>query len=227
MFYHTQVLTWVLKRPILTSVWHFGLIIAVIVFIASLGVNGTTLVFIIIGLSVGVGFALQDLMKNFFAGFMLLVEIPIKVGNWVDLNGNLCEVKKVKLRSTVVQDFDLNIDIIPNNLFMSQVVCNETINPICRMNMKVTIDLLKEIKTVPQILKDIAQEQTGFLNHPENYVTFEGYGEYTYNFILRAFCYRRVKLATETELRIAIVERLIKLGFNIPLNTTQVILKNG
>ncbi|AIT09427.1 hypothetical protein LO80_05250 [Candidatus Francisella endociliophora] len=210
------------QKAISTAVWYIGAIVSLVFFIASLGISGTALAFIISGLSVGVGFALQDLMKNFFAGFMLLVERPIKVGDWVELDGDICEVKKIKLRSTIVENFDLKVSFVPNSLFMSHTINNETFNPITRLAISVSVGLDQDIKQIPELLKEVASQNSNILKYPETYVTFEGYSKYTHDFTLRAFCYRRDKLTIETELRTAIIEKLIELGISIPLEAKRI-----
>lgn len=213
------------QKAISTAVWYFGVIIATIVFIASLGIDGTALAFIVSGLSVGIGFALQDLMKNFFAGFMLLAERPVKVGDWIDFNGTICEVKKIRLRSTTVQDFDLNIDIIPNNIFMSEAIRNETANPTTRINMQINVGLDEDIQKITEILLRVANKHEKVLSQPKNpSVVFRGYSKYTLDFSLRVYCLRKEKLLIESELKKSILQKFSESQINIPIDVNRIVL---
>ncbi|QLE78913.1 mechanosensitive ion channel [Francisella sp. Scap27] len=212
------------QKAISTAVWYMGLFLSIIFFIASMGISGTALAFIVSGLSVGVGFALQDLMKNFFAGFMMLVERPIRIGDYVMLDGILNEVKKIRLRSTIVQDFNLNTIVVPNSQFMNSSIKNETYNPLSRMNLKISVNLNQDVEQIFELLMSITKTYKGIVNYPEPFVIFEGYSEYTLDFTLRAYCLRVDRLVIESNLRQAIVKEFERLGIEIPINTSKVIL---
>lgn len=212
------------QRAISAAVWYVGLFLSIILFIASMGISGTTLAFIVSGLSVGVGFALQDLMKNLFAGFMMLVERPIRVGDYVMLDSMLNEVKKIRLRSTIVQDFNLNTIVVPNSQFMNSSIRNETYNPLSRMNLKISVDLNQDVERILEVLMSITEPFKGIVQYPEPFVIFEGYSEYTLDFTLRAYCLRVDRLLIESDLRQAIVKEFERLGIKIPINTSKVII---
>ena len=72
-----------------------------------------------IGLGIGIGFGLQNIFNNFISGLILLFERPIQVGDYVEVGELWAEVKKINVRSTVVQTFDNASVIIPNSEFIS------------------------------------------------------------------------------------------------------------
>ena len=86
------------------------------------------------------------------------------------------------------------IGIIPNNLFVAQAVQNETFNAATRMNLVISVSLKEDIKIILKILIDVTDKQNNVFKYPEPFVTFDGYGEYTYDFMLRALCSRVDKL---------------------------------
>lgn len=71
-----------------------------------------------IGLGIGIGFGLQNIFNNFISGLILLFERPIQVGDYVEVGELWAEVKKINVRSTVVQTFDNASVIIPNSEFI-------------------------------------------------------------------------------------------------------------
>lgn len=212
------------QKAISSVIWYFCILIALVFFIASLGISGTTLAFVISGLSVGIGFALQDLIKNFFAGFVLLIERPIKIGDWIHLDNDIYEIKKIGLRSTVVENYSLSTKIIPNNELVAKEVQNETFNFVTRINISIKVKSDEDIKRIPDMLMDIANTHERVLRIPEPFVTFEGYGEYAYEFTLRAFCPRVDRLTIQSSLHQAVIDRLIAEGITIPMNTNKVVL---
>jgi len=73
---------------------------------------------------IGLGFGLQNIFNNFVSGLILLFERPIQVRNVLEINGIWGVVKKINVRSTLVQTYDNASLIIPNSEFISQTVTN-------------------------------------------------------------------------------------------------------
>ncbi|QLE79505.1 mechanosensitive ion channel [Francisella sp. Scap27] len=214
-------------KAINTAIGYLGIFISLVIFIYSFGISGTSLAFIVSGLSVGFGFALQDLIKNFFAGLMLLVERPVKIGDWINVDSELGEVKKISLRSTHVETFDRKTLIIPNSLFMSDVISNETFNPISRIVLKVKVAYNSAPRAVSQVLYDVAKNHDRVLKDIEPFVVFEDYGDYSLNFTLRAFCYKVQQLAIESDLRARVFEKLKENNIEVPIEVSKVVLENN
>lgn len=213
-------------EAIYTAIGYTGVFISVLIFIYSFGISGTSLAFIVSGLSVGFGFAMQDLIKNFFAGFMLLIERPVKIGDWVNIQGEIGEVKKIRIRSTLVETFNHNTLIIPNSIFMSDIVSNETFNPLSRIVLNVKVAYESDPRIVSELLYDIAEAHEGILDHPIPFVVFEEYGDYSLNFTLRAFCYKIYQLETESDLRTTVYEKLRENNIEIPIEVSKVMFES-
>ncbi len=80
----------------------------------TLGVNATTLAAFGAALGVGIGFGLQDLVKNFVAGLVILIERPFQVGDRIELDKNAAEVVEIRARATVLRTNDDVHLIVPN-----------------------------------------------------------------------------------------------------------------
>jgi len=52
--------------------------------------------------SVGVGFGLQNVINHFVSGLILLFERPIKIGDVVELEGTVGEVRRIGIRACVI-----------------------------------------------------------------------------------------------------------------------------
>ncbi len=79
-----------------------------------LGFNATTVAAITGGFSIGIGFALQDVLKNFFGGILILFEGSVRPGDYVMVGGNEGVVDRLNIRSTVVRTED-NVEIVVPN----------------------------------------------------------------------------------------------------------------
>jgi potassium efflux system protein len=65
------------------------------------GIDVTTLGFVAGGISVGVGFGLQELINNFISGFILLFERSMVPGDVIAVEGSMGQVEEVKLRTSI------------------------------------------------------------------------------------------------------------------------------
>ena len=114
------------QNSIRTGVGYFGFIMAMLVAIGALGLDLSNLALVAGALSVGIGFGLQNVVSNFAAGLILLVERPIKVGDWVIVGDKEGVVKRISVRATELQTFQRASVIIPNSELVSKAVLNWT-----------------------------------------------------------------------------------------------------
>ena len=79
------------------------------------------------GLSVGLGFGLQETAANLFSGLTLLSERSIRVGDLVTVGDKTGIVRRIKVRATPVEDFDGREIVIPNKELVTTQVTNWTL----------------------------------------------------------------------------------------------------
>lgn len=162
--------------------WGLGLLVA----LATLGVNATSLAVVFGALSVGIGFGLQNIFNNFVSGLILLFERPIQVGDTVEVNGVWAEVKKINVRATVVQTYDNASVIIPNSEFVSQQVTNWSFkDKRMRRNLEIGVAYGSDIDLVERTLLEIADNYRNVLKYPKPDVLFLDHGDSALIFRLR------------------------------------------
>lgn len=123
----------------------------------TLGVNLTSLALIGTGLSVGIGFGLQQIIANFISGIVLLFEQSLRPGDVVEVNNQVGTVEKLNIRSTIIRTND-NVEIIvPNETFLtSQLTTYTKSDPLVRVSVPVGVGYDSNPKQVQQILMDTA-----------------------------------------------------------------------
>ncbi len=89
-----------------------------------IGLRWETMQWLAVGLAVGVGFALQDILRNLFGGIVVLFEKPARLGDLITVGNITGRVAAQKLRTTVLSDEDGREVIIPNRNFVSHDVVN-------------------------------------------------------------------------------------------------------
>ena len=161
-----------------------GLMLALMV----LGVNWQSITIIGGALGVGIGFGLQEIVKNFIAGLILLFERPIKVGDYVTIEGQWGEIKRLGLRSTVVQVFNRSEIVVPNHDLIDQKVTNWTLSDrLMRIIIEVGVAYGSDVEMVMTVLKECAMASSKVTRMPEPQAVFMKFGESSLDFELRVW----------------------------------------
>ena len=149
------------------------------------GVDLSSLALIAGGISVGVGFGLQNIINNFVSGIIIFAERPIAIGDRVEVSGVAGRVVKISLRSTTVITNDNITMIVPNADFISQTVTNWSHgDPKVRIRVPVGVAYGSDIELLEKLLLEIADENPKSLKDPEPSVLFDSFGDNSLNFEL-------------------------------------------
>jgi len=156
----TQTIRWtILAIGLVTALQQFFNVTA---FLTGLGILGFT-----------IGFALQDVMKNFAAGIILLLQKPFNEGDAINVEGFDGVILTIDLRSTEIRTFDGRIVIIPNASMLNHAIVNYT-----RANRRrIEIPLQVPSTTDPQLVQKLALGALpgvpGFVSEPTPTVVFQ------------------------------------------------------
>ncbi|WP_440617505.1 mechanosensitive ion channel family protein [Cysteiniphilum sp. 6C5] len=201
-------------------------IFAIVILIYAMGVSTHALTFIISGLSIGIGFALQDVIKNFFSGFILLIERPIKVGDMVHSGNDLGFVKHINIRTTIIETFDKNTLVIPNSLLINNKLSNETVNPLSRASISIGVGYNSDPAQVKDILLQIAENNAYVFDDPKPSVKFNDFGDSALIFVLKAFVNKLEQSKAEDSLRHEIFAAFKTHNIDIPFPQLDIQFKN-
>ena len=72
--------------------------------------------------SVAIGFAFQNILQNFLAGILLLLQEPFQLGDWISVTGIEGTVDDIQTRATVVSTSDGHRVVIPNAVLFTSPV---------------------------------------------------------------------------------------------------------
>ena len=195
------------------AIWGIGLLFG----LGALGVNSASLAVAFGAVGIGLGFGLQNIFNNFVSGLILLFERPIQVGNVVEINGIWGVVKKINVRSTLVQTYDNASLIIPNSEFISQTVTNWSYkDPRVRRTVNIGVAYGTDPELIRKEMLAMAQQHPKVLAVPAPVVHFVDFGDSALMFRLYYHTTLDFGMISETEIRLQIDERFRELGIVIP-----------
>ncbi len=143
-------------------------------------------------LALGLGFGLQEVFANLVSGLIILIERPVRVGDFVTINGITGTVTQMQLRATTIRDLDMRELIVPNKKFITEDVMNWTLSDqLARLILDVGVAYESDTQKVQNALMLIANRHPLVLRNPSPEVIFETFGDSTLNFQLRVILPRR------------------------------------
>lgn len=153
---------------------NIGYVLVILLALSSLGVKWTNLAWIVSALSVGIGFGLQEIVKNFVSGLILLTERPVKVGDLISISGVEGDIRRINVRATEIQLSDRSIVIVPNSQLISQNLRNVTLGGSAQgvATLELVFPLDIDPEQVQNLLYDTYRENENILDRPATFVRF-------------------------------------------------------
>jgi potassium efflux system protein len=129
-------------------------------------------------LLVGIGFGLQKLAENFISGLLVLIERPVRKGDFIDAGGVLGTVEDIGLRATRVMSRDGVTVIVPNsNLISSTVINYGQPTPDRRMWIDVGVAYGTDLELAANLLREIAKHEMLVQSKPAPEVRCTSFGD--------------------------------------------------
>lgn len=182
------------------------------------GVNISVLLTASAAIFLGLGFALQQLFQDLISGVLIILDQSLHVGDIIEIDGKVCRVEKISLRSTKAFTRNQRVMVIPNHKFMSDILFNWTQNSnVIRESVTVGVAYGSDTALVKQVLIDCAKSNVNVLKSFEPQVIFENFGESSLDFVLYFFVDDAfVSPAVKSELRFEIDKQFRARNISIP-----------
>lgn len=194
------------------TVW----ILAVPVALSVLGVQATSLAAVIGAAGLAIGLGLQGALANISAGILLLMLRPIHVGDFVEIQGEVGEVKELGLFYTVINTFNNEVVSIPNQQILSDKVENLTGNTFRRVEIPVGVAYGTDLRKAESLLLEAVTSVPTREKSQDPKVFLTGFGESSIDFIVFVHCPARSFFVVRHEAIHAINDALAKAGIEIP-----------
>jgi potassium-dependent mechanosensitive channel len=173
----------------ISTVLHYSiLLVGFVVALGALGIDLTKITILAGAFSVGVGFGLQNVINNFVSGLILLFERPIKIGDVIEIDGTVGEVRRIGIRACVIRTGQGSEIIVPNGALISNQVTNWTFSDRARA-IEVSVNVLPgaDSRRVVELLKTTATSEPGVANEPAPQVYVVNFSAGAVTFQLRAW----------------------------------------
>jgi potassium-dependent mechanosensitive channel len=211
-------------------IFYFMLFITTLFTLRALNVPIT--IFTVIGgaLAVGIGFGSQNLVNNFISGLLVMAERPMRIGDFIEVDGISGSVENIGIRSTTIRTLQNVMIVIPNTVFIEKNLTNWTLSgtvpSVVRIGVAYDTDLDKMQAACRAAIRDVNR----YLEEPHPAINFVDYGDSSLVFDIgmalpaHEFPNRKV---IESEFRFKLFKRFAEVGVQIPFPVRDVHMKIG
>ena len=167
------------RRPLVRVAWYGFLFVAVALAfgIAGFGNFLTAFATIAAAATLAIGFALQDVIKNFVSGLFILTDRPFQIGDWIEWDGNAGIVEDISLRVSRVRTFDNELLTVPNSELTENVVKNPVAYDTLRQRFTFGIGYDDDVHEATEIIIEEASAHPDILDEPEPSVRLTELGD--------------------------------------------------
>ena len=213
----------------LTLIRYLLIVIGVMIVISNLNFNTATVAAITGGLSVGIGFALREVLSNFISGIFLLFEGSLHPGDVIDIEGEISVVKRLNIRATRVQTLNNVEVVIPNQTFFTSSFTTYTgSNRQIRILIPVGASYNNDPEQVIKILEEVGLDHPEVLRLPKPMAMLTGFGDSSVDFSLAVWINDPTRLKPVTsELNRAIWKAFASHDIEIPFHQQDLHLRSG
>jgi len=179
------------------------------------------------GAAIILGFAFQDIGKNFLAGIILAFNRPFNINDTIKVDNIFGRVKALNFRYSHIKTFDGRDIYIPNSDVLTKPVENYTADGFYRVEFIVGIGYEDNIEEAKKVIQKILDEQEEIIKDEfhENFVIEDELAASTVNlkvfFWVDTLDYRRASRVLRGMVIRKVKEELVGKGFNLPANITE------
>jgi small-conductance mechanosensitive channel len=176
--YRSQKLDESKKNTIFSLTRYIIYVLSFILGMNMIGINVSVLLGASAALLVGIGLGLQSLFSDFVSGIVLLLDSSIKIGDIIEFDKLVCQVKEINLRTTTVLTRDDKYIIVPNSMLTKNSLNNWTHSKKnSRFEIDVRVSYNSDVREVIRILQKVTETDTAVSKNPEPFIRLNDYAE--------------------------------------------------
>ncbi len=205
-----------LRKSANITTWILGILLACVVAFPGLRLGD---IIATLGLSsVAIGFAFQDIFKNFLSGILILIQRPFRIDDQIVIGDYEGTVEQIDIRTTKLRTYGGERVLMPNSEVYTSAIVVKTAYSKRRTDLAVGVDYNTSLPEAKQILQRTIETVEGVLNKPDPEIDLVGFGDSSIDFVVRYWTKPRQAQvrAAQTGAIIAIKKALDAADIGIP-----------
>ena len=201
------------QHTVSSIVYYFVFIMAIFLGFSAANL-GELVIYIIGALILGIGWVIKDPISDFVSYFVILVQRPLKVGDFIKIDDNLLGVvRKITPRTVILRRRNSNTIILPNSYIVNKPITNWNYvrGFIAHEDILVTVSYKSDPAKTYKILHEVLAENSYILKNPKPVIRLSNFSDDGYVFLVRGFLssnYTLDQWDIASDIRIAIVKAL-------------------
>lgn len=205
-----------LSKSAYVGTWVIGSLMAAVVAFPGLELGD---IIATLGLSsVAIGFAFQDIFKNFLAGILLLLQEPFRINDQIIIGDYEGTVERIDIRITRIRTYTGEEVLLPNSTVFTSAVQVRTAFNSRRTDLGVGVDYNTPLSEAAELLQRIITDVEGVLDNPAPEIDLVNFGDSSIDFVVRYWTLSQQNEVrrTQTKAIVAIKKAFDQADINIP-----------
>jgi small-conductance mechanosensitive channel len=153
-------------------------VVVVMTALSLLHIPLTAFAFVSGAVAIGVGFGAQNIINNFISGWILMSERPVRIGDFIEIDGAHGVVETIGARSTRIRRVDGVHLLVPNSRILETTVVNWTlVDRNIRTMLRVGVAYGSPVRLVAELFERAVTDNSQVLATPKPVVVFEDFGD--------------------------------------------------
>lgn len=177
------------NRYAMSTLLSYGVVVIGVVWASVIaGIQWESVQWFLAAATVGLGFGLQEIFGNLFAGIIVLFERPVRVGDVVTINNTTGIVSRIRIRATTLRQWDRTELIVPNkDIITNQLVNWSFSDSVTRLTFSIKVGFDSEPEKVSEILRSAVAGHPEVSQNPAPFVVFNNIDDYALEFNIYAY----------------------------------------
>ncbi|WP_368345421.1 mechanosensitive ion channel family protein [Pelagovum sp. HNIBRBA483] len=187
------------------------------------GIQTTSFVAVIGAAGLAVGLALQGTLSNVAAGVMIILFRPFKLGDFVEVGGQMGTVKDISLNFIELATAANVQVIVPNAQVWGNTITNYSVYSTRRAEWLFGVGYGADLKKAEAIIRRVVLEDPRALAEPTPFIQVNNLGDFSVDFLVRVWCNSGDLFQFQADMKRAVKEAFDAEGIDIPFPTQTVI----
>lgn len=210
----------------LGNVARYGILVLTIIFVLQqFGFQTASLIALLGAAGLAIGLALQGVLSGVASGVMLVVFRPIKVGDFIEVNGQMGTVKDISIFTTELATLDNVQVVIPNTEVWSNTIKNYSVYDTRRAEWVFGVGYSADLKKAEQVIRDVIFNDPRSLSDPAPFLQVNNLGDSSVDFLVRCWVKSSDFFQYQADMKRQVKEAFDENGIDIPFPSRTVFMQ--